>query len=695
MAAPSTASGLQGSVSCICCGGTGNVQFYGVCPLCDGSGVAEDGVPDRATAQTSLTEALPAIIGGSSAKGLPDPTAAPAGPRLGGPPVLPEVGRRNVLVTAALPYVNNVPHLGNIIGSVLSADVYARYCRSRGYQTLFIGGTDEYGTATETKALEQGVTPREICDKYHAIHAEIYKWFDISFDQFGRTSDPLQTDTVQSVFKRVHSGGWCKEDTIQQLYSEKLGRFLADRFVEGTCPKCGYLDARGDQCDQCGGLLNPTDLKEPRCKLTGTTPVLRSTTHLFLDLPGLEGRLREFIGDPIKRSSWSSNARHVTAAWLRDGLKPRCITRDLKWGVSVPQAGYEDKVFYVWFDAPIGYISITAAYTSEWEQWWRAPEDVELVQFLGKDNIPFHTVIFPASLLATGDRWTLLDRISVTEYLNYEDGKFSKSRGVGVFGNNARETEIPADVWRYYLLSVRPEQSDTEFRWGDLASRNNSELLNNLGNFCHRVLTFVGSRCGGIVPEVAASGAGLEECTKLGEELRQAVDSYIEHLEQAKLRDGLRAALAVSTLGNVFLTRCEPWKVLKRDPERAGTHLVAALGVVRLLAALLAPFTPSVSALYIHYLGLDAEAALLSDELLAAVDQPQSLLRPGRPLGPRALPVFTEIASAQVEALRARFAGSQVASEQQPASSNKRQQQQQQQQQHRQRSRPQTGLAGA
>jgi methionyl-tRNA synthetase len=497
--------------------------------------------------------------------------------------LLPEAGKRNVLITSALPYVNNVPHLGNIVGCVLSGDVYARYCRSRGYLAIHISGTDEYGTATETKALQEGLSCREICDKYHAVHADIYQWFGISFDQFGRTSTPLQTEIVQSVFRRVLEQGWLKQDSLEQHYSEALGKFLADRLVEGVCPKCGYEDARGDQCDGCGTLLNPSELVKPRCKVTGTAPVLRSTEHLFLDLPGLRGRLHEWIEGASSRGGWSSNARQVTAAWLRDGLKPRCITRDLKWGVGVPHAGFEDKVFYVWFDAPIGYISITAAYTPRWERWWRAPEDVELVQFLGKDNIPFHTVVFPGSLLATGDRWTLLERISVTEYLNYEGGKFSKSRNTGVFGDDARDTGIPADVWRYYLLATRPEQSDSEFRWADLAARNNNELLKNLGNFCHRVLDFVASSCGGRVPAVAASSAGLTECTALGEKLRTLVDLYVEHLEQARLREGLKVAIAVSSLGNAFLTSCEPWKRIKVDLAGAAAHLAASVGLVRLL----------------------------------------------------------------------------------------------------------------
>jgi len=612
--------------TCICCEDLGSVPGYGTCPLCDGQGLSCH---------------------------LPDPAAPPS------EAPLPKPGQRNVLITAALPYVNNVPHLGNIIGSVLSADVYARYCRSRGYQTLFIGGTDEYGTATETKAVAEGVSPREICDKYHAIHKQIYKWFNISFDQFGRTSEPLQTEIVQGIFEKVHQGGWLEARSVEQLYSEGLQRFLADRFVEGTCPRCHYPDARGDQCDKCGSLLEPTDLIEPRCKVTGTKPVLRSTEHLYLNLPSLEEQVKEFVktSSSQKEGCWSSNAVSVTASWLRDGLKHRCITRDLKWGVPVPLDGFREKVFYVWFDAPIGYVSITAACTSEWEQWWKSPKDVELVQFLGKDNIPFHTVIFPASLIATGDQWTLLKQISVTEYLNYEDGKFSKSRGVGVFGNDARNTEIPADVWRYYLLAVRPEQSDSQFRWSDLAAKNNNELLKNLGNYCHRVLDFLAARCGGCVP--LPSDAAQEEVQELGSELKAAVASYVEHLEKARLREGLRVVLSVSSIGNTFLTRCEPWKRLKVDAESAHTHLAAAAGVVRLLAALLAPFLPTTAGLYLQYLGLDSDDGKLSEELLDGVANPHLLLPLGHQLGPRSKPVFQEITLKQVENFRQRFAGAQ------------------------------------
>ena len=302
------------------------------------------------------------------------------------------------LITSALPYVNNVPHLGNLI-QVLSADVFARFCRLRGYETLYVCGTDEYGTATETKALEEGVTPRELCDRFHAIHRDIYSWFGISFDKFGRTSTPRQTEIVQSIFKDLDAAGYVKSQTIEQLYCEHCGRFLADRYVRGTCPSCGYDGARGDQCENCGKLLDPTELKEPKCSTCGATPRLKSTTHLYIDLPAIKPRLEEWMKKASVEGFWANNAVQMTQAWIRDGLHERAITRDLKWGIPVPKVGYEDKVFYVWFDAPIGYISITACAGDEkgfdWKYWWQRPDEVELFQFIGKDNIPFHTVIFP------------------------------------------------------------------------------------------------------------------------------------------------------------------------------------------------------------------------------------------------------------------------------------------------------------
>jgi len=281
--------------------------------------------------------------------------------------------KKKRLVTSALPYVNNIPHLGNLI-QVLSADVFSRYCRLADYETLYVCGTDEYGTATETRALQEGVSPKELCDHYHKIHTEIYQWFNINFDKWGRTSTPEQTQIVQHIFNKCDEAGLIREDTISQLYCESCERFLADRYVLGTCPHCGYEDARGDQCENCGKLLDPTDLIDPRCNTCGHTPVEKDTKHLYLDLPKVLPKLQAWMDEASVKGFWAKNALQMTRSWIRDGLKERCITRDLKWGIPVPKEGYEGKVFYVWFDAPIGYISITMTHTNEWEKWWRNPE---------------------------------------------------------------------------------------------------------------------------------------------------------------------------------------------------------------------------------------------------------------------------------------------------------------------------------
>jgi methionyl-tRNA synthetase len=296
------------------------------------------------------------------------------------------------------------------------------------------------------------------------------------------------------------------EDEVEQLYCEACARFLADRYVSGICPDCGYDDARGDQCDSCGHLLNAVDLKEPKCTVCSKTPAVLKSKHLFLDLPNIAKPLTEFIEQQSVDGKWTSNSTSVSKSWLSNGLKPRCITRDLKWGTPVPRKGYEEKVFYVWFDAPIGYISITAAYTDEWEKWWKAnrsgSEKVELYQFMGKDNIPFHTVIFPSTLIAANEGYTLLHHISTTEYLNYETGKFSKSRNTGVFGDTVQESGIPSEVWRYYLLANRPENSDTVFLWKDFQAKNNDELLKNVGNFVNRGLKFLKNEFAGVTPKI-------------------------------------------------------------------------------------------------------------------------------------------------------------------------------------------------
>lgn len=588
-------------------------------------------------------------------------------------PKMPIPGGRNILITSALPYVNNVPHLGNIIGCVLSADVYARFCRARGHNAIYICGTDEYGTATETKALEEGLTCQEICDKYHAVHAGIYEWFDISFDKFGRTPTRAQTEIGQEIFQTLEQQGCLQEQTIEQLYSEPLKKFLADRFVIGTCPKCRYDDARGDQCDACGSLLNPTELINPKCKLTGTTPVVKQTRHIFLDLPKLTPQLQAYIDNTSKTGGWSSNCVTLTNAWMTGGLKPRCITRDLKWGTPVPKEGYTDKVFYVWFDAPIGYISITANYCHDWKAWWMNPDDVELVQFMGKDNVPFHTVIFPSTLLGTEQPWTMMKSISVTEYLNYEDGKFSKSRGVGVFGNDAQETGIPVEVWRYYLLAMRPESQDSAFQWDHFAAMNNADLNDTLGNFIQRTVKFIYARYDKIIPGLPASynpasnATGAEAAVAaLGETLSTIVQQYIHALENIKMKEGLKLAMSVSRVGNLFFQDNEIWVAYKINPDAAAAYISSCAGLCLLIAILFRPYMPSFSDKLAAQLGININSPVedlpgLNDDLILAAKNPATLMPAGHCITQQdPKPLFRKITDEEVAVFRQRFAGSQA-----------------------------------
>jgi methionyl-tRNA synthetase len=548
------------------------------------------------------------------------------------------------LITSALPYVNNVPHLGNLI-QVLSADVFARFCRLRGYETMYVCGTDEYGTATETKAAEEGLPPRELCDKFHALHRDIYSWFGIAFDHFGRTSTPEQTKIVQEIFQRLDSSGLISEKETEQLYCLACQRFLADRYIRGTCPHCGYAEARGDQCENCGKLLEPEELKEPRCSTCGGSPEPRKTRHLYIDLPAVRPKLEAWMKKASSQGFWSNNAIQMTQAWIRDGLHERCITRDLKWGIPVPKAGYEGKVFYVWFDAPIGYVSITACLTPEWRSWWMDPERVELFQFIGKDNIPFHTVVFPSSLLGDGRDWTMLHHMSSSEYLNYESGKFSKSKGVGVFGTDAVESGIPADVWRFYIYYNRPEKSDVNFSWADFMEKVNGELIGNLGNLVNRTLTFVARYYGGKIPEAAMDQGIADEILR-----REA--AITANLEKADLRDAFRAVFELASVGNKAFQDGEPWKARTQDPARAAVLLKSLCYLIKDLAILVHPFLPATSALLTSFLGFEAgKGGKTWDDLgffegLDTVSAPQML--------------FQKLEEGQIEALRDKFSGTQA-----------------------------------
>lgn len=568
--------------------------------------------------------------------------------------ILPKDNERNILITSALPYVNNVPHLGNIIGSVLSADIYARYAKNRNYNALFVCGTDEYGTATETKALEEKVTPQQLCDKYHKVHKEVYDWFDIDFDYFGRTTTPLQTEIAQDIFMKLFDNDYLEEQTTEQLYCEVHKAFLADRFVEGICPKCSYEDARGDQCDKCGNLLNPLELIEPRCKLDNSKPVPRNSTHVYLKLNELEPELKKWVEESAEKGAWSKNSKTITNSWLKQGLDPRCITRDLVWGTPVPLEKFKDKVLYVWFDATIGYVSITANYfkdkedKSGWEKWWRNPENVDLYQFMGKDNVPFHTVVFPATQIGTKDVWTKLHHLNTTEYLQYEDGKFSKSRGVGVFGNNAKETGISPSVWRYYLASVRPESSDSHFSWKEFVTKNNSELLANLGNFVNRLVKFVVAKYNGVIPPFDATKipnyGGFEK------DVNELLAAYIENMEAVNLRRGLEISMAISSRGNQFLQDNKlDNSLFNNTPELSDAVVGVGLNLIYLVSAVISPFMPATR---------DQIDQMLNAPALSITDKFQLVLQPGHNLG-KAQYLFKRIDEKKIDEWKAAYGGKQ------------------------------------
>ena len=521
------------------------------------------------------------------------------------------------LITAALPYVNNIPHLGNIIQS-LSGDVFARYCRSKGYDTLYICGTDEYGTATETKALEEKTDPRSLCDHYYKEHTIIYKWFNINFDKFGRTSNQQCTEITQGLFNDLDAAGLIKEHVNKQLFCPHCNMFLADRYVDGTCPKCGSTKARGDQCDECGSLLDPIELKEPKCHTCGSTPEVRETKHLYIDLPALSDKLNAWVEKASVEGRWADNAINMTKAWIRDGLQERGITRDLKWGIPVPKAGYEDKVFYVWFNAPIGYLSITKQLADElikegkqsfdWKSWWIPSESeeakgkgkVDLFQFIGKDNIPFHTVIFPCTLLGSPHEWTKLHHMSSTEYLNYEDGKFSKSRGVGVFGSDAIETGIPADAWRFYIFYNRPEKQDYQFTWKDFMEKLNGELIGNLGNLVNRTLLFVNKYYEGKIPE-----APVDE--ELWAQVKELEKKATEYLEWAELKDAFRTMFEISDICNKKFQATEPWKARTENPALADSLIHNLCYVIKDLMIMMNPYMPQYTQKIMSYFGKTIE----------------------------------------------------------------------------------------
>ncbi len=553
---------------------------------------------------------------------------------------------------------------------MLSGDVFARFCRNRGYNTLYICGTDEYGTATETKALEEKKSPRELCDYYYNEHTKIYDWFHINFDKFGRTSNEECTEITQDLFNDLDKNGLITEHTNNQLFCNHCNMFLADRFVHGVCPKCGYEDARGDQCDKCGSLLDPIELKQPRCSTCGSTPEVKETKHLYINLPKISGKLDEWMKKVSVEGKWADNAVNITKAWIRDGLNERAITRDLKWGIPVPKKGYENKVFYVWFNAPIGYMSITKQLANElvkagkksfdWKSWWlpseseegKNKEHVDLFQFIGKDNIPFHTVIFPCTLLGSGHDWTKLYHMSSTEYLNYEDGKFSKSRGIGVFGTDAIESGIPADAWRFYIFYNRPEKQDFQFTWKDFQEKMNSELIGNLGNLVNRTLLFVTKYYGGKIPSADVD-------TELWTEVKKLEAKATEDLEWANLKDAFHTMFEIADICNKKFQATEPWKTRTTEPEKAESLLFNLCYIIKDLMIMMNPYMPQYTQKVMSYFGKTIRESQVGKETLEGLDWNDLGKTDGlSEIGETAV-YFTPMDQKTMLAFRAKFAGSQ------------------------------------
>ncbi|MDD4556731.1 MAG: methionine--tRNA ligase [Alphaproteobacteria bacterium] len=510
-----------------------------------------------------------------------------------------------ILITSALPYVNGVPHLGHMVGCLLPSDVYARFMRMMGHEVLYICGTDEHGTPSEVGALQEGMDVYDYCTKYHERHRQTYSDFHIGLDYMGRTSSEQNKELTYRIFSSLDKNGYITEKVIKQVYSITDERFLPDRYIIGTCPHCGYDKARGDQCEKCTKVLDPTDLINPRSAISGSTDIeVRETKHLYINLPKLETKLAEWI--KTKEPFWPELAYSIAQKWLKEGLQERGITRDLKWGFPVNKPGYEDKVFYVWFDAPIGYIGISKQWSDEkpsernWEDWWLGGKDVKYVQFMGKDNVPYHSITFPATLLGTGENWTFVDYLKSMSYLTFEGGKFSKSEKRGIFAEDAVK-EAPADYWRYWLMSNAPESSDSSFTFELFAGAVNKDLNGVLGNFASRVLKMTASKIGEAVPAFGKLEA-IDE--KLIADLQEKVENYLKYMNEMEFRKALSELRAIWVDGNNYISATEPWTVIKENQERANTILNLCINLIRIYAILSYPIMPKVSEEMLSKFGL-------------------------------------------------------------------------------------------
>lgn len=541
---------------------------------------------------------------------------------------------KRTLITSALPYANGPVHIGHLAGVYVPADIYARYLRLKGEEVVFVGGSDEHGVPITLKAKNEGVTPQDVVDKYHAMIKDSFSRLGISFDVYSRTSAPIHYETASEFFRKLYDNGKFTEKTTEQYFDEENQQFLADRYIVGTCPKCGFEKAYGDQCESCGTSLSPTELISPRSMLSGNTPVLKETRHWYLPLDQYEPWLKEWILEG--HTEWKPNVYGQCKSWIDSGLLPRAVTRDLEWGVPVPVEDAPGKVLYVWFDAPIGYISATREFTPDWEKYWKDPE-TRLLHFIGKDNIVFHCIIFPVMLKAEGS-YILPENVPANEFLNLEGDKISTSRNWAVWLHEYLE-EFPGkqDVLKYALTANAPETKDNDFTWKDFQARNNNELVAILGNFVNRAMVLTEKYFSGIVPERGKTTSYDEETLNAVAQIRNEIEKSLDNF---RFREAQKNAMDLARLGNKYLADEEPWKVIKTDPERVRTILNVCLQVTANLTIAMEPFLPFSMDKLRHFLNLEKlEWQVLGEK---------NLIRAGAKLNPSQL-LFEKIEDKEIE----------------------------------------------
>ncbi len=547
------------------------------------------------------------------------------------------------IVTSAWPYVNGVPHLGTLVGSVLSADVFARYLRMRGRRVVFVSGSDEHGTVIEVEARRKGLEPRTFTDQAHSYITHVWELWNVSFSNYTRTESEVHKEFVRDLLLDVERNGYV--DVREQLvaWCPRDRQHLPDRFIAGTCPYCGYPDAHGDQCDRCGRVLDPELLVEPRCVFCGSRPAFLTKKHWFFRLDKLSDRIHEWLRD---HGLLSEKVKSYSLSWIRSGLEARAITRDVEWGIPAPFRGSEGKTVYVWFDALLGYVSATKEFflnsgkPGEWLRLWSDPETMT-AYFIGKDNIPFHAIIFPALIMASGRGYKLPDIISATEYLLYEGEKFSKSRRIGVWADEAVEIFGDVDSWRYALMRMRPEDRDASFKWSEFVRMVNDELNDDIGNFVHRTLTLIWRYFDGVVPE---AGRVSEDDTRVLEELEKGWSLYVERMDRAEIRPATEAIVELARLGNQYITKKAPWFRIKEDPEDVRTTLNVCFRLGLYIAVMLYPIMPKSSAALLEVMGVENSGELVVRE------SPLELLRSGQRIGKPKV-VFTKIPKELAEVL--------------------------------------------